>query len=151
MISYADVYPLLVAACPSYPDSIHAADADANDGEYVRVSRFVEHLVALLADDETECLPAIFGIVEWVLTDGDEEARGLISLGFLDDLTDLDPQGHVAGHRADLLRWLGPVTQQDPTVQHLLGARGLRPDVGSAGGGPHQGNPPPEHEGTEDQ
>jgi hypothetical protein len=27
-ISYLDVFPLLVAACPTYPDSTHAIDAD---------------------------------------------------------------------------------------------------------------------------
>lgn len=88
VVGYLDVFPFLMAACPTFPGSPEAERADPNDGEFLVVGHFVAHLIRLLDEGTTDCFQAIFGVVEWVLTYGDQEARNLISDGFLDDLSD---------------------------------------------------------------
>jgi hypothetical protein len=46
-------------------------------------------------DDDTQNLAAVFGVVEWILAEGDPEARSLITEGFLDDLTNTSSTSNV--------------------------------------------------------
>jgi hypothetical protein len=120
VINYLDVFPLLVAACPSFNSSTRASRANENDGEYLRVGEFVCHLVELLVDGNTDEFEAVFAIVEWALEQGDEEARSLIADGFLDDLTNPDLYEETAKQPNDFTPWVGPHARQHPTVQSLL-------------------------------
>jgi hypothetical protein len=120
VITYREVYPLLVAACPSFVGSKPAESADENDGEFLRIGYLVRHLILLLEDLDTESFSAVFGVVEWVLTEGDAEARSLINAGFLDDLTNPETYAHATRSPADFVRWLGPEACGHPSVQRLL-------------------------------
>lgn len=120
IISYDAVYPLLMAACPSYDRSTQVTDADERDGEFLRVAQFVRHLIQLLDDDETDTFPAVFSVVEWVLEDGDDEARSLVDDGFLTDLTDVDLYRETGKHPSDFVPWLGTHVRAHPAIQPLL-------------------------------
>ena|SRR5438874_2309009 len=115
-----EVFGLLVAACPSYEGSTHAAGADEMNGEYLRVGQVICHLIDLLDDGRTRELPAVFDVVDWVLEEGDDEARSLIGAGFLDDLTDRNLYGNTTKRPADFRPWLGPHALQHPSVQRVL-------------------------------
>ncbi|MCU1461122.1 MAG: hypothetical protein JWO37_1197 [Acidimicrobiales bacterium] len=120
VINYDEVFPLLVAACPSFEDSVYAAHDDENDGEFLRVGRLVVHLIELLDRDETNSFPAVFGIVEWALEEGSDDARMLVSDGLLHDLTNQDLYVQTAKHPSDFVSWLGPCAQQQPAIQPFL-------------------------------
>jgi hypothetical protein len=120
MISYVEVVPLLTAACPSYRGSIQAAGAEEDEGEYLTVGRVVAHLVELLSGDDKDCLRAVFGVVEWVLEEGDDEARSLVIEGFFDDLTNPDFYAGSPSDPRDFVPWFGPCAREQPSVQPLL-------------------------------
>jgi hypothetical protein len=117
VINYDSVYSLLTAACPAYDRSTQMAEAHDRDGEFLRVGQFVRFLVQLLSQDETSTFVAVFSVVEWVLEDGDEEARGLISDGFFSDLADVELYRGLDHSPKDFVPWLGP---------HALATRALR-------------------------
>ena len=120
MITYLEVYPLLVAACPSYVGSKPAVVVEEGDGEFIRVGQLVRHLIQLLDHDDTESFTAVFGVVDWVLTEGDAEARSLINNGFLDDLTNPEMYGDATCRPADFVPWLAPMAKRHPAVRRLL-------------------------------
>jgi hypothetical protein len=45
------------------------------------------HLIEILDSGETDCLRTVSGVVEWILEEGGDEARALLTGGFFDDLT----------------------------------------------------------------
>jgi hypothetical protein len=90
MITYSDVLPALRRACCTYEASIEAAVVAPDDGEFINIGYFVEHLIRRLDEGETCGFTAAFSAIEQVLADGDSEAFSLISDGFLDDLANLD-------------------------------------------------------------
>ena len=106
MISYLEVYPLLAAACPSYEGSEREVLADERDGEFLRVGQLARHLIGVLAENKPEEFTAVFGVVEWVLAEGDSEARSLLTGGLIDDLTNPDFYTDAATTPHDLLSWL---------------------------------------------
>jgi hypothetical protein len=120
MIGYVEVVPLLTAACPTYSGSIHAAGAEEDEGEYLTVGRVVAHLIELLGRDDHECLLSVFGVVEWVLEEGDDEARALLTEGFFDDLTNPDFYTTSPNDPRAFVPWLGPRAREQPSVQPLL-------------------------------
>jgi hypothetical protein len=91
VITYLELYPLLTAACPGYEEERH----------------------------RTEHLPALFGVVEWVLEEGDEEARSLITDGFFDDLTNSAFYRRDTVQPADFVPWLGPHAARLVAVRRL--------------------------------
>jgi hypothetical protein len=121
-VGYSDVVPLLIAAAPSFDRSAEAERADAADGEYLRMTELVRHLIRLLDRGETASLPAVFGVVEWVLEEGDEPARHLITAGFLEDL--LNPREYRPTRRrpSDFSAWLGPNARWMSRVATILGS-----------------------------
>jgi hypothetical protein len=120
MISYLDVLPLLVAACPSYPDSTQATVANTDDGEYLGVGHLVEHLIELADREETDSFSRVFEVVEWVLDWGDGEARALLAEGFFYDLTNPDLYTATGKEPRDFVPWLGPRAREQPAIQLLL-------------------------------
>jgi hypothetical protein len=112
LISYLDVVPLLIAACPTYKGSPQAIEADPDDGEYLLAGHFVAHLIQSLQEGITGSFPAVFAVVEWVLTEGDDEAQSLITEGFLDDLCNPEFHSGTTTRPEDFLHWLGPRTRR---------------------------------------
>jgi hypothetical protein len=80
---------------------------------FLRVGHLVAHLIQLLDTGTTECFPAVFGVVEWVLTQGDDEARSLITEGFLDDLANPHFYTETTKRPEDFSCWLGPMARDD--------------------------------------
>ena len=123
LIPYDDVLPLFAAACPSYPTSPEAARFDDADGHFVHMAVFVEHLIRLLDAGLTEHFPEVFAVAERVLVEGDDEARSLVTAGFLRDLTSIDLYGATPTGPSDFVPWFGPEARRDPHVKPLLAPR----------------------------
>lgn len=123
MIGYDDVLPLFSAACPSYEASPEAAKFDERDGPYVDLGCFVTHLVRLLDEGKTACMPAVFAVVEQVLVEGDEEARHLVTGGFLSDLGSPTSYEGSSVQPRDFAPWFGPQARCDRHVRFLLAER----------------------------
>jgi hypothetical protein len=122
MIRYLDVVPMLRAASPSFDHSADAAAAHPDDGEFVTVGAFVEHLIGLAIDGSTDSFPAVFDVIERVLADGDLEARNLVVGGLLDDLTNPDLFRRYALQPRDFAAWLGRRARRVPSVRAMLDA-----------------------------
>jgi hypothetical protein len=120
MISYLDVFPRLIVACPSFDGSIHGSAADEDDGEYIRIGQFANHLIQLLDDGDTGSFPGVFAVVDQVLEEGDDEARSLITEGFFDDLANHTFYGTTDRRPHDFESWLGPRARQLPAARPLL-------------------------------
>jgi hypothetical protein len=108
IVGYPDVVPLLLAACPSFRGSSESTRADPADGEYLFVAHLAAHVVRQLERGSTGCFQAVGDMVEWILTDGDADARMLVVEGLLQPLLD---QASYRGTRhtpVDLYGWLGP-------------------------------------------
>jgi hypothetical protein len=120
IIGYLDVLPLLVAACPTWSESHRAVEIDLRDGEYLAMGHFVEHLIDLLDMGKTDAFPAVFGVVEWVLVDGEDEAVSVLVEGFFDDLADPDLYTDTARTPEDFAPWLGPHARELAVVRRLL-------------------------------
>jgi hypothetical protein len=117
VIRYNDVVAFLTAACPTYEGSAERAAVDVADGEYVAVTSLVKHLIRLLDEADTQSFPAVFGVVEWILEDGESAAVDLIHAGFVADLADRSfYEGRHVG-RADFVQWFGPRMRRDPNIQ----------------------------------
>jgi hypothetical protein len=117
-IRYDDVVAFLMAACPSHADSPDCASVE--EGEYVRVLGFVRHLIRLAEEGDTRSFPRVFGVVEWILADGDSAAVDLIRIGFLDDLADASSYEGTHARLADFGLWLGPQARRDRRIQGVL-------------------------------
>ena len=120
MIAYDDVVPLLVAACPSYEGSPERAAVDDANGEYIRVTGFVRHLIRLLDESGCDCFANVFGVVEWVLADDESAAVDLIQAGFFEDLADNRLYEKTRVRPLDFSPWLGPRARRDPIIQAIV-------------------------------
>jgi steroid delta-isomerase-like uncharacterized protein len=109
MIHYNEVVALLSAACPTFANSPQATVFGDHGSEVIRLGRFVDHLARLVEDDDTSSLPAVFGVIDWVLDAGDHAARRLVTEGFIEDLA--RAVWSLDGRRlslADFVSWMGP-------------------------------------------
>ena len=120
MIAYDDVVALLVAACPSYEGSPERAAVDDANGEYIRVTGFVRHLIRLLDKGDTDCFANVFGVVEWVLEDDESAAVDLIQAGFFEDLADQGLYANTRVRPLDFSHWFGPRARRDPIIQAIV-------------------------------
>jgi hypothetical protein len=59
-------------------------------------------------------------VIEWVLEEGDSQARRVITEGFFEDLTDTTFSNGAAVLPRDFEPWLGPRARQVPSVQDLF-------------------------------
>jgi hypothetical protein len=109
VIAYDQVTPLISEACPAYLASDEATAVDAEDGAYTHVVQVVIYVLRRLGEGDPAPLDAVMAAAETVLADGDEDARTLIELGLIEDLTNrnfwpegLEPSGllHHLGPRA---------------------------------------------------
>jgi hypothetical protein len=120
VIRYDDVLPLLIEACPGYGLSEEASRHDDRNGHYVNIWFFVNHLIRLLMEGRAEHFPLVFEVVDRVLAEGDHEARGLISNGFLRDLTAPEAFAVAPVRPRDFVAWLGPRALADHNVQEII-------------------------------
>jgi hypothetical protein len=120
MLRYDDVVAFLIAACPSYEGSPERATVDDANGEYIRVTGFVRHLIRLLDEQNTHCFGQVFAVVEWILEDAEPAAVHLMQAGFLADLADSSLYEGKRVRPADFGRWLGPRARRNPSIQVIL-------------------------------
>jgi hypothetical protein len=120
VIRYDDVVAFLIAACPSYEGSPERASVDDANGEYIRVTGFVRHLIRLLDEGDTESFSSVFGVVEWILEEAQPPAAQLIGAGFFDDLADSSLYEGRRVQPVDFGQWLGPRARRNPTIQAIL-------------------------------
>ncbi len=84
---------MLVAACPSFASRWETYRADAPWGRdlvYLDISEFVRHLENLLDAGRVDELPAVFDIVERLITTGEHYVQEAAVVGVLEDLRDVD-------------------------------------------------------------
>jgi hypothetical protein len=85
----SDVLPRLLSACLSFQSrwSEYVQDETYAPNEiYIDVGEFAQHLMTLLQAGKVEEFPAVFMAVEYLLEQGNEEARNAITIGFLEGL-----------------------------------------------------------------
>lgn len=120
MLRYDDVMAFLLAACPSYEGSPERAAVDDANGEYLRVTGFVTHLIRLLDEQDTHSFSEVFAVVEWILEGAEPAAVDLIQAGFLDDLADRSLYEGTRVRPADFGRWFGPRARHNRRIQAIL-------------------------------
>jgi hypothetical protein len=106
VIGLAEAMALMVRACPGFR-SPEADQLEGEDGAYVQVAALVRFVLGRLGEGDANPLDQAAAVAERVLEDGDEEAKTLIELGFVEDLTNRNLWPHAIGP-SDLLAHLGP-------------------------------------------
>jgi len=108
MIQQSQIVELLLQACPTSQqcwDEHREWWGDEDAGAYNDIAVFAHFAVDSFASGKTDCLPALFGAIESVLSDGEEEARQLAIVGFLEGVQ------NIASHRPfgydAFVPWLG--------------------------------------------
>jgi hypothetical protein len=105
-ITSSHVFDLLLEACPTARPSFEL-DKEDNDGlPYVQISVFAREIVGLEKRDETQGFNKFFGVIEQIIADGDEAAKGLAIVGFLESLQNnasWTDRGPIVFEK-----WLGP-------------------------------------------
>jgi hypothetical protein len=111
MIHRDTVIGLMVAAYPAYRSSEQAARVDDDDGPYIQMASLVTYLLETLGRGDAEPLDRVAEVAELVLAEGDGDAKTLIAVGFVEDLTNrnLWPEGLSP---AELRAHLGPLSLQ---------------------------------------
>lgn len=86
-------------------------DDEGEPLHYLCVGEFIRHLVLLRVSAETDEFPAVFDVVERLVTDGDDYVRNLGVIGFLEGLqmrtvtgAGLDPE--------EFRQWFGPISDR---------------------------------------
>jgi hypothetical protein len=119
MLNYLDVVPLLGAACTTFASSPEAAHVDPCNGEYLHIGQLAHHLIRRLDAQEVDDFACIFGVVEWILSEGDADARRLLNDGFLDDLFNPAFYEDEGCSPAGFLPWLGRRASRHRRVRAL--------------------------------
>lgn len=101
-----DAFDLLLNECPEAKSALDEQRKDYGDLPYMDIAVFARQLVKSFKEGKTESFPRIFAMIGRLITDGDEEVRGLAIVGLLEPLqnnaswTDFGPKVFVP--------WLGP-------------------------------------------
>ncbi|HLF79671.1 MAG TPA: hypothetical protein VJB57_19495 [Dehalococcoidia bacterium] len=97
MVTAREVIPLLLEVVPSFRPTWedfltywrkndYGSDVPSAPPLYLATADLARHLIGMLRRGESDELAAVFGVVERLLKDGDEEARNLVCVGLLEDL-----------------------------------------------------------------
>jgi hypothetical protein len=84
--------PLLLAAYPSFAEAWeeHRRDWDYEEaGLYNDLAQLAHHLVKLVGEQQTGELPELFGVVERLVVEGDDEVQEAATIGLLEDVQTL--------------------------------------------------------------
>ena len=105
--------PILLRTCPNFESwrKDHFKDQTrGEDGIFIETGDFAAFLVECYGKGQTSDFERVFGVIETLLRDGDEDARGLAIVGVLESIQT------VASHQPfgpDVFRaWLGPLSTQ---------------------------------------
>jgi hypothetical protein len=84
----------------------HLKDSEGADLSYVGISVFARRIVELSENNKMETFPSVFATVEKLLSDGDEEVKGLMIVGFLESLQNISSWTN-RGSKV-FVKWLRP-------------------------------------------
>ena len=84
-------------------------------GDFNDAAVFADTVVEMYGSSHTEHFPAIFGLIEKFLTEGDEETKGIAVYGYLEDIQTISSH-HPHGMDV-FVPWLGPESLE--AWQHL--------------------------------
>ena len=113
MIQKSQIIPLILVRCPSFTPlwEKHRAQWKGEEaGIYNDLREFVTFIVDCYARQDTEPIPAAFGLIEELLDAGDQEVRNAAGVGFLEDVRNIAswrPFGEAV-----FIQWLGPKSKQ---------------------------------------
>ena len=111
MITQSQVMPLLLDACPGFQPvwQEHLAWWKGEEpGAFNDAAEFARYLVESYERGETHEFTAAFAAVEMTLIEGDEEARGLATIGVIEALQTV--ASHSCGAHV-FVQWLGPTSR----------------------------------------
>ncbi|MCX7621867.1 MAG: hypothetical protein N2037_13610 [Acidimicrobiales bacterium] len=119
MTSSREALDRLIAACPSFLGATDLyeymawSEEEGEPDEYVRAAALAQHLVRLIERREVDELPGVFGIVEEILAEGDQEAVYLIRMGLLESLLNICSHDDVAVDAGDFELLLGAAAREE--------------------------------------
>lgn len=67
----------------------HLEDAGGEDLSYIGVGVFAQNIVELYGSHEIDSFPAVFSTIEKLLIEGNDEVKGLITVGLLESLQNI--------------------------------------------------------------
>jgi hypothetical protein len=114
VITSDKAFDLMVEACPSYwaatdLDRFVASFEEPDDPDlFVRISAFAHHLVDLIASNDTDEVRDVFGIVEQLITEGDEDTTELVELGLIESMQNIVSHDDVLIDESRITPLLGP-------------------------------------------
>jgi hypothetical protein len=114
MITSDQAFDLLVESSPSYfgatdLDRFVAAFEEVDDPDlFVRISAFAHHLVDLIVANQTDEVHSVFGTVERLLDDGDEDTVELVELGLIEAIQNIVSHADVLIGPDRVVPLLGP-------------------------------------------
>ena len=85
-ITKAEAIDLLLETCPGAYPAWSEHRREYGDIPYVEISAFARHVIDLWEAGKTESYSAVFKLIERLIVEGDEEVRGLATVGFLESL-----------------------------------------------------------------
>jgi hypothetical protein len=111
VIAPSQVIPMLLVACPSFQPEWETVEEENRDDEsptgrlgYIDAGDFIRHLVQLHQDENTSEFPAVFAVIEQLLSDGDAYVQNLAVIGYLEGLQ----MRTVTDHGIDPAEAFGP-------------------------------------------
>jgi len=113
MIRRIEVIPLILARCPGFVpmwEKHRALWQGQEAGIYNDLGEFANFIVDCYTRQEIEPIAAAFGMIEQLLSEGDEEVRAAASIGFLEDVRNSaswQPFGPAV-----FTQWLGPKSKE---------------------------------------
>ena len=111
------IVPAILAACPEFSETwgVHRRDweehgAGESPGDFTNASAFVHEVIRLYESGQTACFLRFFGLLERVIIEGDEDARGIAVVGYLEGL---QTAGSWKDYGPDVfIQWMGPESRQ---------------------------------------
>lgn len=113
VITKGEVIPLLLETCPGISArwAEHLAGWEGSErGPFNDTSEIARYVVDSFAEVKTEEFGALFSLLERIIRDGDEDARGLAVVGVLESVQTISSH-HAFGPEA-FESWLGPLSRQ---------------------------------------
>jgi hypothetical protein len=109
VIAKAEVFPIILAACPSFRARYEASVAeDGADLLYIHAGALAAHLLALHRAGDREEFPAVGAAIERLHTDGDHSVRELMTIGVLEGIQNV--WGNSGAQPDQFLPFLGPLS-----------------------------------------
>jgi hypothetical protein len=89
-ITQAEAFALLLEACPGAHDAWEEHKLDyadeTKDLPYLGAAVFARHIVEMMEAGWMQTFTEVFQLIERLIVEGDEEVRGLATVGFLEDI-----------------------------------------------------------------